>query len=130
MMKAFLGVAPSSARIKPVAPLTGQAVNELERETLGFRSFFCLFFYLYLVSVTLNQCKMFLIPCASSLFLFLSLPRITESLQTAASVSLSHPQPAHWELTCAVAGGVSQATCSCPRCHGDRGRGHVHLIMK
>lgn len=60
----------------------------------------------------------------------LSLLRTPETPLTAASVSLSHRRPARWEWTCAAAGDVCQATCSYPRCHGVRVRGHGRLIMR
>lgn len=60
----------------------------------------------------------------------LFLLRTPERPLTAASVSLSHRHPARWEWTCAAAGDVYQATCSSPRFHGVRVRGHGHLTMR
>lgn len=83
----------------------------------------------YYVTLSVNIKTLSLISCISS-YIVLSLPRTAKSLQIAASVSLLLPRHAHWVLTCAGADGASQATCSCPHCHGGRGRGRGHLMMR
>lgn len=65
-LKAFLGVAPSSARTKSVAPLTGQTVE------LGFLSFSGLFFHLSLYQWLGVNVEWILIPCVSSVLPFSS----------------------------------------------------------